>query len=99
VRAIVLTGAGEKAFVAGADINELAVLRPAQGKEHARQGQHVFDLIEHLGTRIDLGSVRAEPPGPDRFVYAFWLRGEEVVVPEQALTPELSRLASLVLDD
>jgi len=55
--------------------------------------------IEHLLSRIDLGSVRAEPPGPDRFVYAFWLRGEEVVVPEQALTPELSRLASLVLDD
>src|SRR5689334_1858505 len=52
IRAAVITGAGDKAFVAGADINELAVLRPAQGKEHARQGQHVFDLIEHLGKPV-----------------------------------------------
>jgi enoyl-CoA hydratase len=52
IRAAVITGAGDKAFVAGADINELAVLRPAQGKEHARQGQHVFDLIEQLGKPV-----------------------------------------------
>lgn len=52
VRAIVLTGSGEKAFVAGADINELAVLTPAQGKEHARHGQRVFDLIEQLGKPV-----------------------------------------------
>ncbi len=37
VRAIVLTGAGEKSFVAGADINELAVQTPVEGKEHARR--------------------------------------------------------------
>ena len=36
VRAIVITGAGEKSFVAGADINELAVNTPAQSKEHMR---------------------------------------------------------------
>jgi enoyl-CoA hydratase len=52
VRAIVLTGAGEKAFVAGADINELAVLTPVQGKDHARTGQAVFDLIERLGKPV-----------------------------------------------
>jgi enoyl-CoA hydratase len=52
VRAIVLTGAGEKAFVAGADINELAVLSPAGGREHALAGQHVFDLIENLGKPV-----------------------------------------------
>ncbi len=52
VLAIVLTGAGEKAFVAGADINELAVLSPVQGKEHARAGQSVFDLIERLGKPV-----------------------------------------------
>lgn len=52
VRAIVLTGAGEKSFVAGADINELAVLTPAQGKEHARRGQLVFHLIERLGKPV-----------------------------------------------
>ncbi len=52
VRAIVLTGAGEKAFVAGADINELAVLSPAQGQQHARAGQAVLDLIEQLGKPV-----------------------------------------------
>jgi enoyl-CoA hydratase len=52
VRAVVLTGAGEKAFVAGADINELAVQSPAQGKEHASAGQRVFDRIESLGKPV-----------------------------------------------
>jgi enoyl-CoA hydratase len=52
VRAIVLTGAGEKSFVAGADINELAVQTPVQGKEHARRGQQIFDAIEHLGKPV-----------------------------------------------
>src|SRR5438270_423597 len=52
VRAIVLTGAGDKAFVAGADINELATLRPPEGREHALTGQHVFDVIENLGIPV-----------------------------------------------
>jgi enoyl-CoA hydratase len=52
VRAIVLTGAGEKSFVAGADINELAVLSPALGQQHARRGQAVFNAIEHLGKPV-----------------------------------------------
>lgn len=52
VRAVILTGAGEKAFVAGADINELALQRPVDGKEHALRGQHVFDLIENMGKPV-----------------------------------------------
>ena len=52
VRAIVVTGAGEKSFVAGADIKELAVQTPAQGKEHSHKGQHVFDVIENLGKPV-----------------------------------------------
>jgi enoyl-CoA hydratase len=52
VRAIVVTGAGEKSFVAGADINELAVQTPTGGREHALAGQHVFDVIENLGKPV-----------------------------------------------
>jgi enoyl-CoA hydratase len=52
VRAIVLTGAGEKSFVAGADINELAVQTPTGGREHALTGQHVFDVIDNLGKPV-----------------------------------------------
>ncbi|MSO83168.1 MAG: enoyl-CoA hydratase [Acidobacteria bacterium] len=52
VRVVIITGAGGKSFVAGADINELAVQRAAQSKEHARRGQHVFDLIENLGKPV-----------------------------------------------
>jgi enoyl-CoA hydratase len=52
VRAIIVTGAGDKAFVAGADISELAELPPARAQEHARIGQRTFDLIEHLGKPV-----------------------------------------------
>jgi enoyl-CoA hydratase len=52
VRAVVITGAGEKAFIAGADINELAALTPTAGREHARRGQAVFDSIEQLGKPV-----------------------------------------------
>jgi enoyl-CoA hydratase len=51
-RAIIVTGAGPKSFVAGADINELAVLSPTAGREHALVGQHVFDVIENLGKPV-----------------------------------------------
>jgi enoyl-CoA hydratase len=52
IRVIILTGAGEKSFVAGADINELAVQTPTSGREHALAGQHVFDVIENLGKPV-----------------------------------------------
>ncbi len=53
VGAIVLTGSGEKAFVAGADIKEFADFSIAQGGELALRGQQtLFDFIEHLGTPV-----------------------------------------------
>jgi len=52
IRAVVLTGAGEKSFIAGADINELATHTPVVGRDHALTGQHVFDLIEHMGKPV-----------------------------------------------
>ncbi len=41
--------------------------------------------------------VQASRPQPDRYVYAFRFSGQEIVVNEQDLTPELDRLARLVL--
>jgi enoyl-CoA hydratase len=52
VRVVILTGAGEKSFVAGADINELAVQTPTGGREHALAGQHVLDLVENMGKPV-----------------------------------------------
>jgi enoyl-CoA hydratase len=52
IRVVILTGAGEKSFIAGADINELAVQSPTSGREHAVSGQHVLDLIEQMGKPV-----------------------------------------------
>ncbi|HJY86746.1 MAG TPA: enoyl-CoA hydratase-related protein [Candidatus Acidoferrales bacterium] len=49
VRVLILTGAGEKAFVAGADINDLAQRTPVDGKEFSIFGQGVFHMLETLG--------------------------------------------------
>lgn len=47
IRAVILTGSGEKAFVAGADINELAGLDQANGRDYALEGQELTKLIEN----------------------------------------------------
>ena len=52
VRAVVLTGAGERAFVAGADIAELARLGPAEAREVARRGQALCALIAGCGKPV-----------------------------------------------
>ncbi len=52
VRVVILTGEGEKAFVAGADINELAVKDPIEAKEYTHRGQAVLDLMENLGKPV-----------------------------------------------
>ena len=52
VRVVILRGAGEKAFVAGADINELAVQSPVEGKETSLRGQKLLDFIENLGKPV-----------------------------------------------
>jgi enoyl-CoA hydratase len=52
VRVILLTGAGEKAFAAGADINELAAADAVTGEAKARRGQAVFRLIETCGKPV-----------------------------------------------
>jgi len=47
-RALIVTGAGEKAFVAGADIGEIALLRGPGGRDFARRGQALLDRVENL---------------------------------------------------
>ena len=48
VKAVIVTGGGEKAFVAGADINELAQKSPITGKETSERGQFIFSFIERF---------------------------------------------------
>ena len=48
VKAVIVTGGGEKAFVAGADINELAKKTPITGKTTSERGQHVLSFVERL---------------------------------------------------
>jgi enoyl-CoA hydratase len=52
VRVVIITGAGEKSFIAGADINELSVQTPTGGRDHAMRGQHVLELIENMGKPV-----------------------------------------------
>jgi enoyl-CoA hydratase/carnithine racemase len=52
IRAVIFTGAGEKAFIAGADIGELAKHDAVRGKEYTHRGQSVLNLIENLGKPV-----------------------------------------------
>src|SRR6476660_2164629 len=52
IRVVILTGGGEKAFVAGADINELAKNDPVEAKAYTHKGQATLDLIENLGKPV-----------------------------------------------
>lgn len=52
VRVVVLTGAGEKAFVAGADITELQSLAPDEAEDFLRRGHALMNGIEHLGKPV-----------------------------------------------
>ena len=52
VRAVLLTGAGDRAFVAGADIAELAELTPTEAREVAQRGQALCEFISRLGKPV-----------------------------------------------
>ncbi len=52
VRVVIVRGAGEKAFIAGADISELAVVTPVQARDFARHGQRTMRTIETLGKPV-----------------------------------------------
>ncbi len=52
IKVIIITGSGEKAFVAGADIDEINKLDKQKGREFAGFGQSVFNLIENLGKPV-----------------------------------------------
>jgi len=49
---VILTGSGSKAFIAGADINELSEQSPVEGREYVLYGQHLFQRIENLGKPV-----------------------------------------------
>ncbi|MFQ5744157.1 MAG: enoyl-CoA hydratase/isomerase family protein [Acidobacteriota bacterium] len=52
VRVLLITGAGDKAFIAGADINELATFGPIEGRDSSRGGQEVLDHLEGFGKPV-----------------------------------------------
>ncbi len=52
VHGVILTGAGDKAFIAGADVSELAHLAAFEAQQSSRFGQGVLDLIENLGKPV-----------------------------------------------
>src|SRR3954469_15973938 len=52
VRGVILTGAGDKAFIAGADISELAQVSAVEAEQSSTFGQDVLDLIENLGKPV-----------------------------------------------
>ncbi len=52
VRGVIVTGAGDKAFIAGADISELAQITAVEAESSTRKGQAVLDLIENLGKPV-----------------------------------------------
>jgi enoyl-CoA hydratase/carnithine racemase len=52
IRGVILTGAGNKAFIAGADISELAKVTAFEAEQSSRFGQEVLDLIENLGKPV-----------------------------------------------
>jgi len=52
VRVVVLTGYGEKAFIAGADIKQLSTLTPIEAETLARRGQAVCDHLEQMGKPV-----------------------------------------------
>jgi enoyl-CoA hydratase/carnithine racemase len=52
IRGVILTGAGNKAFIAGADISELAHVAAFEAERSSRFGQEVLDLIENLGKPV-----------------------------------------------
>src|SRR5262249_44452660 len=52
IRGAILTGAGDKAFIAGADISELATITAVEAKKSSSYGQEVLNLVENLGKPV-----------------------------------------------
>jgi len=48
VRVLVITGAGDKSFIAGGDVGEMSVMGPLEARNFGKLGQHVLDLLEHF---------------------------------------------------
>src|ERR1700691_2035849 len=52
IRGVIITGAGEKAFIAGADISEISAISAIEAAAFTRSGQAVLDLIENFGKPV-----------------------------------------------
>ncbi len=58
IRCLILTGAGEKSFVAGADIGEMSTLTKAEGEAFGKKGNDIFLKIESRSLQRSQGSGR-----------------------------------------
>src|SRR5258708_9455200 len=52
IRGVIITGAGNRAFIAGADITELATATPIEAERQTRAGQALLNLVENLGKPV-----------------------------------------------
>ena len=59
IRGVILTGAGDKAFIAGADLSDIAHVSALEAEASSHYGQGVLDLIENLGQPPNSGSPRS----------------------------------------
>ena len=62
VRCLIITGAGQKSFVAGADIGEMSTLSKAEGEAFGKKGNDVFRKIEKLQSTASLWAAAASCP-------------------------------------
>ena len=72
IRALILTGAGEKSFVAGVDIREFPTFNALKAKSFSETGHILMNKLKHVGDTLPIGS-KGVPRLAQRVSLSFWL--------------------------